>query len=152
MLDSLFALAKADDGATPRCVVAPAALPGRLETAAAELFADRRSLRLTVALPTGRSLEVEVNEQIACAAEAITAPEAIEAVAASGTTAALEALLTAGHTEGWLLATPSIKRRATDSALICRPLSHYKAPSHFRGFAHGYPDPPTLHCALRTER
>lgn len=106
VLDSLFALAKADDGATPRCVVAPAALPGRLETAAAELFADRRSLRLTVALPTGRSLEVEVNEQIACAAEAITAPEAIEAVAASGTTAALEALLTAGHTEGWLLATP----------------------------------------------
>lgn len=105
-LDSLFALAKADDGATPRCVVAPAALPGRLETAAAELSADRRSLRLTVALPTGRSLEVEVNEQIACAAEAITAPQAIEAVAASGTTAALEALLTAGHTEGWLLAAP----------------------------------------------
>ena len=105
-LDSLFALAKADDGATPRCAVAPAALPGRLETATAELSADRRSLRLTVALPTGRSLEVEVNEQVACTAETITAPLAIEAVEGLAPTAALNAFLTEGKAQGWLLPAP----------------------------------------------
>ncbi len=105
-LDSLFALATAGDAETPLCAVVPATLPGTLASAKAELSADRRRLQLKVELPTARLLEIEVDEQIACAAEAITAPQAIEAVAPSGTTAALEALLTAGHTEGWLLATP----------------------------------------------
>lgn len=105
-LDGLFALAKADDGSTPRCGVAPAALPGRLETATAERSADRRGLRLTVALPTGRSLEVEVNEQVACTAETITAPLAAEAVEGSARAAALNALLTEGKAQGWLLPAP----------------------------------------------
>jgi hypothetical protein len=108
-LDSLFALAKADDGTTPRCAVAPAALPGRLETATAELSADRRSLRLTVALPTGRSLEVEVNEQVACTAETITAPLAAEAVEGFAPAAALNAFLTEGKAQGWLLPAPPLE-------------------------------------------
>ena len=107
--DGLFALAKADDGTTPRCAVAPAALPGRLETATAELSADRRSLRLTVALPTGRSLEVEVNEQVACTAETITAPLAIEAVEGLAPAAALNAFLTEGKAQGWLLPAPPLE-------------------------------------------
>ena len=108
-LDSLFALAKADDGTTPRCAVAPAALPGRLETATAELSAGRRSLRLTVALPTGRSLEVEVNEQVACTAETITAPLAAEAVEGLAPAAALNAFLTEGKAQGWLLPAPPLE-------------------------------------------
>lgn len=111
-LDSLFALATAADGAAPRCAVSPAALPGRLQTATAEVAADRRSLRLTVAMPTGRSLEVEVNEQVACNAETITAPFATEAVEGSASAAALTAFLSDGHAQGWLLpALPHEARR-----------------------------------------
>ena len=106
-LDSLFALAKADVGSTPRCAVAPAELPGRLQLATAELFDDRRTLRLTIELPSAKMLELEAEEKVSCTADAITAPEAAVAVATSVASAALEAFLTEGHAAGWLLPAPT---------------------------------------------
>ena len=107
-LDSLFALAMAPDGATPICASTPLRLPGRLQAASAELFADRRTLRLTVELPSAKTLELEAEEKVSCTADAITAPEAAVAVATSGASAALEAFLTEGHAAGWLVPAPTL--------------------------------------------
>ena len=108
-LDNLFALASAPDGATPRCSVTPIRLPGRLQAASAELLADRRTLRLTVELPSGETLEMEADEQVSCTADANTAPDEAVAVATSGASAALEAFFTEGHAAGWLLPAPSLE-------------------------------------------
>lgn len=108
-LDNLFALATAPDGATPRCSVTPIRLPGRLQAASAELLADRRTLRLTVELPSGETLEMEADEQVSCTADANTAPDEAVAVATSGASAALEAFFTEGHAAGWLLPAPSLE-------------------------------------------
>ena len=105
-LDTLFALAMAPDGATPLCAVTPLHLPGRIQAASAELFADRRTLRLTVELPSAKTLELEAEEKVSCTADAITAPQAAAAVATSSASAALEAFLTEGHAAGWLLPAP----------------------------------------------
>jgi len=105
-LDTLFALAMAPDGATPLCAVTPLHLPGRLQAASAERFADRRTLRLTVELPSAKTLELEAEEKVSCTADAITAPEAADAAATSNASAALEAFLTEGHAAGWLLPAP----------------------------------------------
>ena len=109
-LDSLFALATAPDGATPLCAVTPLRLPGRLQAASPEFFADRRALRLTVELPSAMTLAIEAEEKVSCTADAIIAPEAAEAIATSGASAALEAFLTEGHAQGWLL--PASSRQA----------------------------------------
>jgi hypothetical protein len=108
-LDSLFALATAPDGATPRCSVTPLRLPGRLQAQSSELLADRRTLRLTVELPSQQTLEMEADELVSCTADAITAPEAAAAAAASNVSAALEAFLTEGHAAGWLLPAPPLE-------------------------------------------
>lgn len=107
-LDSLFALALAPDRATPICASTPLPLPGRLQAASAELFADRRTLRLTVELPSAKTLELEAEEKVSCTADAITAPDAAAAVATSGASAALEAFLTEGHAAGWLVPAPTL--------------------------------------------
>jgi hypothetical protein len=108
-LDSLFALATAPDGATQRCSVTPLRLPGRLRAQSSELLADRRTLRLTVELPSQQTLEMEADELVSCTADAITAPEAAAAAAASNVSAALEAFLTEGHAAGWLLPAPPLE-------------------------------------------
>lgn len=108
-LDALFALAMAADGATPLCAVTPLHLPGRLQAASAERFADRRTLRLTVELPSAKTLELEAEEKVSCTADAITAPEAADAAATSNASAALEAFLTEGHAAGWLLPAPPLE-------------------------------------------
>lgn len=109
VLDSLFALATVPDGATPLCAVTPLHLPGRLQAASAERFADRRTLRLTVELPSQQTLEIEADEQVSCTADANTAPEAAAAAVTSNASAALEAFLTEGQAAGWLLPAPPLE-------------------------------------------
>jgi len=112
-LDSLFALAMAPDGATPICPITPLRLPGRLQAASPEFFADRRILRLTVELPSSQTLSIEAEERVSCTADAITVPQAAAvAVATSGASAALEAFLNEGHAAGWLLPAPPPRRVA----------------------------------------